>query len=45
MRPELGCYGVDVVKTPNMDRLAASGVLFQNAYCNIPVSGASRLCC
>ena len=38
MRPELGCYGVDVVKTPNMDRLAASGVLFQNAYCNIPVS-------
>ena len=42
MRPELGCYGVDVVKTPNMDRLAASGVLFQNAYCNIPVSGASR---
>ena len=20
MRPELGCYGVDVVKTPNMDR-------------------------
>jgi len=43
MRPELGCYGVDVVKTPNMDRLAASGVLFQNAYCNIPVSGASRV--
>ena len=42
MRPELGCYGVDVVKTPNMDRLAASGVLFQNAYCNIPVSGASQ---
>lgn len=42
MRPELGCYGVQEVKTPNMDRLAASGVLFQNAYCNIPVSGASR---
>ena len=29
-------------ENPNMDRLAASGVLFQNAYCNIPVSGASR---
>ena len=42
MRPELGCYGVKEVKTPNMDRLAASGVLFQNAYCNIPVSVAPR---
>ena len=42
MRPELGCYGVEAVKTPNLDRLAASGVLFQNAYCNVPVSGASR---
>lgn len=42
MRPELGCYGVEAVRTPNIDRLAASGVLFQNAYCNVPVSGASR---
>ena len=41
MRPELGCYGVEAVHTPNMDRLAADGVLFRNAYCNIPVSGAS----
>ena len=42
MRPELGCYGIESVKTPNLDKLASSGVLFQNAYCNIPVSGASR---
>ena len=42
MRPELGCYGIEAVKTPNLDKLASSGVLFQNAYCNIPVSGASR---
>lgn len=42
MRPELGCYDVKEVKTPHIDRLAGSGVLFQNAYCNIPVSGASR---
>lgn len=42
MRPELGCYGVKEIKTPNIDRLAAEGVLFQQAYCNIPVSGASR---
>lgn len=42
LRPELGCYGVEEVKTPNIDRLAAGGVLFGNAYCNVPVSGASR---
>ena len=38
MRPELGCYGVKEVKTPNIDRFAASGLLFQNAYCNIALS-------
>ena len=38
----MSCMGNTDVQTPNMDRLAASGVLFQNAYCNIPVSGASR---
>lgn len=42
MRPELGCYGVKEVRTPCIDRLAASGVVFRNAYCNVPVSGASR---
>ena len=42
MRPELGCYGIDAVKTPNIDQFAESAVVFQNAYCNIPVSGASR---
>ena len=42
MRPEMGCYGIPYVQTPNLDRLAATGVLFQNAYCNVPVSGASR---
>lgn len=42
MRPELGCYGVKEIHTPNIDRLANSGTLFQNAYCNVPVSGASR---
>lgn len=42
MRPELGCYGVKEIKTPNIDRLASEGVVFRNAYCNVPVSGASR---
>lgn len=42
MRPELGCYGVTEVITPHIDKLASGATLFQNAYCNIPVSGASR---
>jgi len=29
----LGCYGNDWIKTPNMDRLAREGVVFENAYC------------
>ena len=30
--PTFGCYGYKWVKTPNIDRLAAKGVLFTNAY-------------
>ena len=29
----LGCYGNLWVDTPNIDRFAAGGVLFRNAYC------------
>ena len=29
----LGCYGMDEIKTPNLDKLAAEGVLFENAIC------------
>jgi arylsulfatase A-like enzyme len=42
LRPELGCYGSPQIKTPNIDKLASQGTLFNNAYCNIPVCGASR---
>lgn len=42
LRPELGSYGVEAVKTPVMDALAGESMLFKNAYCNAPVSGASR---
>jgi len=42
LRPELGCYGNGVIKSPNTDRLAGEAVLFTRAYCNVPVSGASR---
>ncbi|MGK0239054.1 MAG: iduronate 2-sulfatase [Candidatus Pelagisphaera sp.] len=39
---DLGSYGHPLVKTPNIDRLASQGVLFENAYCNYPVCGPSR---
>ena len=42
LRPELNCYGAHYMKTPSIDRLARQGVMFENAYCNVPVSGASR---
>ncbi|WP_083253232.1 sulfatase [Flavivirga aquatica] len=42
LRPELGCYGNTQIKSPNIDKLALEATLFNNAYCNIPVCGASR---
>ena len=32
-----GCYGHPIVKTPNLDSLAATGTRFENAYCNFPI--------
>jgi iduronate 2-sulfatase len=42
LRPELGCYGKQHIHSPNIDRLAKSGVLFERAYCMVPTCGASR---
>lgn len=39
---ELGCYGHPVVKTPALDRLAASGVRFTNAFATVASCSASR---
>ena len=38
----LGCYGNPFVTTPNLDRLAQRGVLFEHAYCQSPVCTPSR---
>jgi arylsulfatase A-like enzyme len=39
---DVGCYGNPEVRTPNLDRLARSGVRFTQWYANAPVCSASR---
>ena len=38
----LGCYGNQVVQTPNLDRLAAEGVCFDQHFCSYPVCVPAR---
>lgn len=42
LRPELSCYGNPVIKTPNFDRLAKRGMVFNRAYCQQAVCSPSR---
>lgn len=42
LKPILGCYGNGLVKTPNIDRLAKMGTVFNNNYCQQAVCGPTR---
>jgi len=42
LRPQLGCYGHKRILSPHIDRLASRGLLFQRAYCQQAVCGATR---
>ena len=42
LRPELGAYGVDFIKSPHIDELASKSMLFERAYCQVAVCSPSR---
>ncbi|NNE94063.1 MAG: sulfatase [Verrucomicrobiales bacterium] len=42
LRPELNCYGVEYIHSPNIDALAARGRIFTRHYVQAPTCGASR---
>jgi len=42
LRPDLGCYGNSIIKTPNIDRLARQGTVFSRVYCQQALCNPSR---
>ncbi len=43
LRPQLNCYGHEQMVTPNLDKLAAQGTLFERGYCQQGVCAPSRI--
>jgi len=42
LRPELGCYGKEYIKTPHLDSLAREGIVFSRHFIQAPTCGPSR---
>ncbi len=42
LKPLLGSYGADWIKSPAMDRLAARGTVFLANYCQVPLCAPTR---
>jgi uncharacterized sulfatase len=40
--PQLGCYGDEYADTPNIDALAARGMIYNNCWSNAPVCAPAR---
>src|SRR5438874_4100063 len=40
----LGCYGYSKIETPNLDKIAGRGVLFENAVAPAPLTAPSHAC-
>uniref|UniRef100_A0A5F5PPQ5 Iduronate 2-sulfatase n=1 Tax=Equus caballus TaxID=9796 RepID=A0A5F5PPQ5_HORSE len=43
LRPSLGCYGDQLIRSPNIDQLASHSLLFQNAFAQQAVCAPSRV--